>query len=176
MYKMLLYNNSKHFSSGPKQESDHHFSFSLTLYFRLSDICSINIHHVSTMSKALFQALMMIYEWKKRVLPGSSAAKESACNVGDPSLITGLGRSPGKGIGYPLQYSWASFVAQPVENPPVMWETWVRSLGWEHPWRRERLPTPVFWPREFRELYSPWGHKESDRTERLSLSLSPRRT
>ena len=40
------------------------------------------------------------------------------------------------------------------------------------PWRRERLPTPVFWPGEFRGLYSPWGHKESDTTERLSLSLS----
>ena len=37
-------------------------------------------------------------------------------------------------------------------------------------WRRERLPTPVFWSREFRGLYSPWGHKESDTTERLSLS------
>ena len=40
------------------------------------------------------------------------------------------------------------------------------------PWRRERLPTPVFWPGEFHELYSPWGHKKSDVTERVSLSLS----
>ena len=32
-------------------------------------------------------------------------------------------------------------------------------------WRRERLPTPVFWPGEFHRLYSPWGHKESDITE-----------
>ena len=39
------------------------------------------------------------------------------------------------------------------------------------PWRRERLPTPVFWSGEFQELYSPWGRKESDMTERLSLSL-----
>ena len=38
------------------------------------------------------------------------------------------------------------------------------------PWRRERLPTPVFWPREFRGLYSPWGHKESAMTEGLSVS------
>ena len=36
------------------------------------------------------------------------------------------------------------------------------------PWRREQLPTPVFWPREFHRLYSPWGHKGSDTTERLS--------
>ena len=38
-------------------------------------------------------------------------------------------------------------------------------------WRRERLPTPVFWPGEFHELYSPWGHKESDTNEQLLLSL-----
>jgi len=44
-----------------------------------------------------------------------------------------LGRSTGEGIGYPLQYSWASLVAQLVKNPPAMWETWVRSLGWEDP-------------------------------------------
>ena len=44
---------------------------------------------------------------------------------------SGLGRSAGEGIGYPLQYSWASLVAQLVKNPPAMWETWVRSLGWE---------------------------------------------
>ena len=49
-----------------------------------------------------------------------------------------------------------------------MWEPWVRSLGWEVPWRRERLPTAVFWPGEFHGLYSPWGCKESDRTEWLS--------
>ena len=51
-----------------------------------------------------------------------------------------------------------------------MWETWVQPLGWEDPRRRERLPTPVFWPREFHGLYSPWGRKESDMTEQLSLT------
>ena len=65
--------------------------------------------------------------------PGGSAGKQSACNAGDPGLIPGLGRSPGEGIGYPLQYSWASHVAQLVKNPPAMRETWVRSLGWEDP-------------------------------------------
>ena len=50
-----------------------------------------------------------------------------------------------------------------------MWETWVQSLGLEDPWRRERLPMPVFWLREFHGLYL-WGHKESDMVERLSLS------
>ena len=63
--------------------------------------------------------------------PDSSVGKESACNAGDHSLIPGLGRSAGEGIGHPLQYSWASLVAQLVKNPPAMWETWVWSLGWE---------------------------------------------
>ena len=63
--------------------------------------------------------------------PDSSVGKESTCNAGDPGLIPGSGRSPGEGIGYPLQYSWASLVAQLVKNPRAMRETWVRSLGWE---------------------------------------------
>ena len=62
-----------------------------------------------------------------------------------------------------------------MKNPPAVWKTWVWSLGWEDPLGRERLPTPVFWPGEFHELYSPWGHKESDRTERLSLSCTIRK-
>ena len=57
--------------------------------------------------------------------PGSLVGKESACNVGDPGSIPGSGRSTGEGIGYPLQYPWASLVAQLVENLPAMWETWV---------------------------------------------------
>ena len=65
--------------------------------------------------------------------PHSSIGKASICNVGDPGLIPGSGRSPGEGTGYPLQYSWASLVAQLVKNPPAMWETWVWSLGWEDP-------------------------------------------
>ena len=63
--------------------------------------------------------------------PGSSAGKESACDAGDPSSIPGSGRSPGEGIGYPLQYSWASLVFQTVKNLPALWETWVWSLDWE---------------------------------------------
>ena len=65
--------------------------------------------------------------------PDSSVGKESACNAGDPSSIPGSGRSAGEGIGYSLQYSWASLVAQLVKNPPAMQETWDRSLGWEDP-------------------------------------------
>ena len=64
---------------------------------------------------------------------GNSAGKESTCNAGDPGLIPGSGSSPGERIGYPLQYSWASLVAQMIKNPPAMWETWVWSLGWKDP-------------------------------------------
>ena len=63
----------------------------------------------------------------------SSVGKESACSAGEPSLISGSGRSTGEGIGYPLQYSWASLVAQLVKNPPAMQKTWAQSLGWEDP-------------------------------------------
>ena len=66
-------------------------------------------------------------------IPHSSVGKESVWDAGDPGLTPGLGRSTGEGIGYPLQYSWASHVAQLVKNPPVMQETWVQSLGWEDP-------------------------------------------
>ena len=61
--------------------------------------------------------------------------------------------SPSKG---PLQL---------VKNPPAVLDTWIQSLGWEDPWRRERLPTLVLWPGEFHGLYSPWDCKESDMTE-----------
>ena len=63
----------------------------------------------------------------------SSVSKESACNAGDPGSIPGSGSSPGEGIGYSIQFSWAFLVAQLVKNPPTMRETWVRSLAWEDP-------------------------------------------
>ena len=65
--------------------------------------------------------------------PGSSAGKESTCNVGGPGLVPGSGSSPGERIGCSLQYSWASLVAQLVKNPPAMQEAWVWSLGWGDP-------------------------------------------
>ena len=62
----------------------------------------------------------------------------------------------------------ASQAGQLVNNLPAMQETWVRSLGWEDP--LEKLTaTPVFWPGEFHRLYSPWGCRQLDMTERLSL-------
>ena len=65
--------------------------------------------------------------------PHSSVGKESACKAGDPGSIPGSGRSAREGIGYPLQYSWASLVAQLIKNLPAVQETWVHSLGWEDP-------------------------------------------
>ena len=65
--------------------------------------------------------------------PSSSAGKESTCNAGHQGSIPGLSRSPGEGIGYPLQYSWASLVVQMVKNPPAVWEAWVWSLGLKDP-------------------------------------------
>ena len=65
--------------------------------------------------------------------PDRSVGKEFACKTGDPSLISGLGRSSGEGIGYPVQYSWTSLVAQLVKNLLSMQETWVRSLDWKDP-------------------------------------------
>ena len=68
--------------------------------------------------------------------------------------------------------TWASLVAQMVKNLSAMRVTWIRSLGWEDPLEKGMLPIPVFWPREFHGLYSPWGHKELDTTERLSLHFT----
>ena len=97
--------------------------------------------------------------------PDSSVGKESACNAGDPGSIPGLGQSPEEGIGYLLQNSWASLVAQLVKKICLQCRTpgfnpWVGKI----PWRKEQN-TAVFWPSEFQGLYSPWGHNESDRTE-----------
>ena len=87
-------------------------------------------------------------------------------------MIPGSGRYAGEGKGYPFQYSWASLVAQLVKNPLAMRETWLDPWVGKIPWGREGLPTPVFWPREFHGLYSPWGCKESDMTEQLSLHFT----
>ena len=80
--------------------------------------------------------------------PDSSVGKESTVNAGDPSSIPGLGRSPEEGLGYPLQYSWASLVA-----------THSSILAWRIPMDRGAALAG----------YSPWGHKESDTTKRLTL-------
>ena len=80
--------------------------------------------------------------------PCSSAGKESSCNAGATGSIPGSGRSPREGIGYPFQYSWAFLVAQMVICLQCR-RPWFNSWVGKIPWRREGLPTPVFWPGEF---------------------------
>ena len=78
----------------------------------------------SNMESDLFFPIIAIL-FRKPGFPDRSVGKESTCNAGDPGSIPGSGRSPGEGIGYPLQYSWASLVVQVVKNPPAMRESWV---------------------------------------------------
>ena len=86
--------------------------------------------------------------------PDGSDGKKSACNAGDLGSIPALGRSPAEGIGYPLQCSWASLVAQLVKNAPARRETRVQSLGWEDPLEEGKAPHSsiqawrVPWPEE----------------------------
>ena len=93
-------------------------------------ICITNIYVV------YICVCVCVYKTYTVDFPDSSADKVSACNAGDPSSIPGSGSSAGEGIGYLLQYSWVSLIAQVVKNPPAMRETWVQSLGWEDPLRK----------------------------------------
>ena len=68
-------------------------------------------------------------------------------------------------LGLPLWLSWQGICLQ-CGRPGF--DPWVGKI----PWRRERLPTPAFWPGEFHGLDSPWACKESDTTEQLALSVS----
>ena len=107
-----------------------------------------------------------------RGFPGSSTGKESTCNAGDPGSIPGSRSSPGERIGYPLQYSWASLLAQTVKNLPAMKcrKIWVQSLDWKDPLDKGKathssiLAWRIPWT-------IPWDLIASDTTERLSLSL-----
>ena len=96
--------------------------------------------------------------YEELAFPDSSGGEESTCNAGHRGLIPGSGRYPGAGIGYLLQRYWGSLVAQLIIRLQCRWpkfNLWVGKI----PWRRERLPTPVFWPGEFHGLYSLWGHE-----------------
>ena len=95
-------------------------------YFLFQDIeyCSLDYSIIPCCLSILY---IVVCSWASL----GSAGKESTCNAGDPDSIPGSGRSPGEGIGCPLQYSWASLVAQTVKNPTTMQETWVQSLGWK---------------------------------------------
>ena len=103
--------------------------------------------------------LNLVFFWHE-----SSIGKESTCNAGDLGSVPGSGRSPGEGIGYPLQYSWSSLVAQLVKNLPSMWETWIQSLGWEDPLEKGKATHS--------SILAWRSCKESDTTEQLSLALA----
>ena len=112
--------------------------------------------YMSTLGSQIPLSALMCFIWfGKWGFPDSSAGKESSCNERNPGLISGSGRSSGEGIGYWLQYSWASLVAQMIKNLPAMQETWVPWVG-KISWRRAWQPTPVFLPGE-----SPWTEEPS---------------
>ena len=109
--------------------------------------------------------------------PGSSSGKEVDCNAGGPGLIPGSGRSPGEGIGYPLQYSWASRGSVSKESAHNAGDLGLipglgRPPGGGHgnPLQYSCLKNP----HRQRSLvgFSPWGCKESDMTEQLSTAHS----
>ena len=127
-------------------------SFSIPSSFLLSCLLSFSPASFPPLLSN-FLPYFLSYLWKRnkflishmRVgLSDGSVGKESTCNIGDPSSVPGFGRSP--------------------FNP------WI----WKIPWRRERLPTLVFWPGEFHGLYSPWCRKVLDTTEQISLQSSNR--
>ena len=151
-----------------KEREHHHAQSRLTLCNPMD--CSLPGSSVH----GIFQA--RILEWVAiSSSKGSSWFRDQTCTsfvsciAGRFLPVESLGSKDCNGNS--LETSRASLVAQLVKNPPAMRETWVRSLGWEDPLQGERLPTPVFWPGESHGLYSPWGPKESDMAEWLSLSL-----
>ena len=135
------------------------------------NICSTS---TTTLCECVSYRILIWSEWILAHLtcslgfPGSSAGKEPAYNVGDPGLIPESGRSPGEGIGYPFQYYWASLVDQLLQNLPVMWETWVQSLGWEDPLEKGKAAhsSILAWRIPWTTVHG--GHKELDTTEQLS--------
>ena len=75
-------------------------------------------------------------------------------------MILGSGRSAGEWLGYLLQYSWASLVAQLLKNLPTMWKTWVQSLGWEDPLEKGKATHSSILSMGSQRGYSPLGGKE----------------
>ena len=93
-------------------------------------LCLLFIDHISILTSKTFFILRRLVcanlnIFRKPTFPSSSTGTKSVCSAGDPGSIPGSGRSPGEGIGYPLQYSWASLVTQLVKNIPAMWDTWI---------------------------------------------------
>ena len=131
------------------------------------------MHNFTTDLWTTIKCLLFYVVWD---FLGSSAGKESSCNAGDPSSIPGSGRSPGEGRNYPLQYSWASPGSNGKESAcsagdlgsmPGLGRSSGRRYGnrlqysyLENP----HGPTSL-------AVYSPWGHKELDMTEWLTIYI-----
>ena len=120
---------------------------------------------IKTFSITIQKANAIAADGFKETVNSSRAEITQPWIAGGPGSIPESEDPLEKGQATHSQCSWASLVAQLVKNPPIKQETWVGKI----PWRRERLPTPVFWPGEFHGLYSPRGCKELDTTERLSF-------
>ena len=123
-------------------------------------------------SRGIFNLLVLSIIAVALVLWGfhnSSVGKESTCNAGDPGSIPRSGRSPGEGIGYPLQDSWASLVAYLVKNPPAMRGTSVRSLGWEDPLEKGKATHSSILAWRIPWTVQSMGSQRVNATERLSL-------
>ena len=106
--------------------------------------------------------------------PDSSVGKESTCSAGDLSSIPGSGRLAGERMGYPLQYSWASLVAQLIKNPPAMRETRVQSLGWEDPLEKGKATHSSIFAWNFSMDRRAWWHTvhgASEHWTRLSVRV-----
>ena len=106
--------------------------FNSTTPMTIVNVIGVNIGTVKSYEVRRPKYILYTRNYKKG-FPESSVGKEYTCNAGDPGLIPGLGRSSEEGIDYPLQYFWASLLAQSVNNSPAVQETWLQPLGWEDP-------------------------------------------
>ena len=127
-----------------------------------SNTYSLTLTVPAYFNSSLFICFFNIHDWLG--FPDSSAGKESTCNAEDSGLMPRSGRSPGEGIDYPLQYSWASLVAQMVKNPPdkvVLGSIpgLGRFLGGEHGNPLQYSCLEHICRQRSLASYSPWGHK-----------------
>ena len=144
----------------------------INLFFVSRCFCLVSFAHLVWCVSFNFNAEVVFAKVLLANFPGSSVGEEFPSNAGDPGLIRGSGRSAGEGIGYPPsvlgQSLWLSWWRICLQCGRPRFDPWVGKMLW----RRERLPTPVFWPGEFRGLCSAWGHKESDTTEGLHFTFT----
>ena len=154
--------------------SDRFWSSGLDLRTLPNYNCShINKIHFLLMTYPLIILLLILRSFYWCISLVAQLVKNLPAMQETPVWFLGWEDSPREGIGYLLQYSWASLVAQLVKNLPAIWETWFNPWVEKIPWRREQLPTLVFWLGEFYGLYHPWGHKELDMTEDLHFHFYP---